>query len=100
MIRQQAVAQLILEIASEFNGDLDNKIPVEQGVEAPLYGREGVLDSLALVSFVVAVEQAIENKFGRVLTLADEKALSQRHSPFRTIGGLADYVVSLLQEAA
>lgn len=97
---QPEVAQLILEIADEFNNDLKCKIPVERGGQAPLYGREGVLDSLGLVSFIMAVEQAVEDKFGVALTLADEKAMSQRHSPFRTIGALADYVAGLMREAA
>jgi acyl carrier protein len=64
--------------------------------ETALFGREGILDSLALVSLVVAVEQAIEDELGVSVSLADEKALSQRHSPYRTVGTLAEYAQGLV----
>jgi acyl carrier protein len=92
MNQNQEIVDLIARIANEFNEQLEFKIAVERGRDAPLYGRDGVLDSLGLVSFVVAVEQAIGGELGLTLTLADEKAMSQKHSPFRTIGALADYV--------
>ncbi|MFL6648931.1 MAG: acyl carrier protein [Sulfurifustaceae bacterium] len=76
-----------------------------QGLEAPepldadtaLFGGDGFLDSMALVTLVVAVEQAIEEKFGATVSLADTRALSQEHSPFRTIGALAQYADQLMQ---
>ena len=97
MNQNQEIVDLIARIANEFNEQLEFKIAVEQGRDAPLYGRDGVLDSLRLVSFVVAVEQAIEDELGLTLTLADEKAMSQKHSPFRTVGALTDYVENLMK---
>lgn len=61
-----------------------------------LFGREGCLDSLGLVSLVVGVEQALQDELNLTVSLADEKALSQRHSPYRTVETLADYAVSAL----
>jgi acyl carrier protein len=61
-----------------------------------LFGESGFLDSMSLVSLVVAVEQAIEDQFGKTVSLADEKALSRRHSPYRTIGSLAEYAAGEL----
>ncbi len=98
MEQKQAIVRIILDIANEFNEDLEYKIALEKGQEAPLFGRKGVLDSLGLVSFVIAVEQALEDEIGVGLVLADEKAVSQRNSPFRTIGTLTDYVFSLMRE--
>jgi len=48
---------------------------------------------------MVAVEQAIEDELGVSVSLADERALSQRTSPYRTVGTLADYADSLIQAA-
>jgi hypothetical protein len=42
------------------------------------------------------VEQAIQDQYGIAVTLADEKALSQKNSPFKTIGTLADYAGNLI----
>ncbi len=97
---EQKILDLIFQIANEFNEQLENKIATHQGRDAHLYGRNGVLDSLGLVSFVMAVEQSVESEFSVTVTLADEKALSQQNSPFQTIGSLADYIKNLLEEAS
>jgi acyl carrier protein len=64
-----------------------------------LFGRDGVLDSMGLVTLVVAVEQAIEDEYGVSVSLADDRALSQRNSPYRTVGSLAEYSARLLDGA-
>jgi len=63
-----------------------------------LFGREGLLDSLGLVSLVVSVEQRVADEFCVTLSLADEKALSQTKSPYQTVGSLADYTARLIKE--
>jgi D-alanine--poly(phosphoribitol) ligase subunit 2 len=97
MDTRQQIYRIICEIAEEFNENLEYKIAVDQGETARLFGKEGVLDSLGLVSFVTAIEQEIGDRFNVELTLADEKAFSQRKSPFRTIGSLTEYVNEMFQ---
>jgi D-alanine--poly(phosphoribitol) ligase subunit 2 len=75
-----------------------NNIPEFVGAGTSLFGQEGLLDSVGLVTLVVAVEQAIEDAFGVSITLADEKAMSQRHSPYRTVGSLAEFAYRVIQE--
>ena len=78
---------------------------IDQGAEAPsavnrdtiLFGPTGLLDSVGLVSLVLAVEQEVSERFGVAVALADEKALSQRHSPFRSIGTLVDYAAQEIE---
>ncbi len=92
----EELEKLVMQTARE--------IAVEQGLaaegdltrEARLFGEGGLLDSLALVSLVVAVEQAVADKFGKSVSLADEKALSQRSSPYRTVATLAAYAAAEL----
>lgn len=64
--------------------------------DTALLGHGATLDSLDVVSLVVAVEEHIEARTGRVLVLANERAMSRRNSPFRDLGSLADYVDELL----
>jgi len=64
--------------------------------ETLLFGESGLLDSVGLVSLIVAIEQEIENDLGVSIVLADERAMSQKHSPFRSIGALADYAATLV----
>jgi D-alanine--poly(phosphoribitol) ligase subunit 2 len=95
---KERLLQIIVTVAGELNGNLESKIPLELGEQAPLYGSEGALTSLDLVSLIVGVEQAIEEEFGANITLADEKAFSLMKSPFRTIGTLAEYANSLIEK--
>ena len=65
-----------------------------------LVGNEPVLDSLGVVQLIVEVEQRVEQIHGISVTLANDKAMSQKNSPFRTVGVLSDHVVATAQEAA
>jgi hypothetical protein len=66
--------------------------------DTALYGSASDLDSLGLVNFIVAAEQRIHEAFGKSLVLADDRALAQDPSPFRSVGALADYIEVLLRE--
>ncbi len=88
---------VILETVDEFN-DLFPEQRIDKSTHAVVYGESGSLDSLGLVNFIVAIEEKLEEVFGVTLTLADEKAMSRKNSPFRTIESLAQYVTQLLME--
>ena len=64
-----------------------------------LFGRDGVFDSLGLVSLVLAVEEAVQDRFGLAVTLADQRAMSWSTSPFRDARSLAAYTRTLIEEA-
>ena len=49
------------------------------------------------VSLIVAIEREVEDMFGVTLTLVDERALSMKESPFRSIQSLADYIGILIK---
>jgi acyl carrier protein len=66
--------------------------------DAGLFGSEGGLDSMDLVSLVLDLEEAINSASGIRLVLADERAMARRHSPFRNVRSLADYVQERLEE--
>src|SRR5437764_7233576 len=92
----EQLTALIVSALREQGGGREVATLPELGSETPLFGREGVLDSLGLVALVVAVEQAIEDEYGVSVSLADERALSEGKSPFRTVGALADYAGRLI----
>jgi acyl carrier protein len=64
----------------------------------PLIGVNSILDSLGLVTLLVDLEQKIDGEYGLSVTLADDRALSQKNSPFRTVNTLTDYVYKLVEE--
>ncbi len=61
-----------------------------------LFGGESLLDSLGLVSFIVSIEEEIEDKLGISIILADEKAMSRRTSPFSRVSYLVDYILEII----
>ena len=65
-----------------------------------LFGPGGVLDSLGLVSLVLGLEEALDDQYGVLVTLADERAMSQHRSPFRSVQALADYAAELIRESS
>jgi acyl carrier protein len=85
------LTQLIIATTRDLAAEQDLQLTEELTAQTRLFGENGLLDSLALVALVIAVEQAIEEKFGSAVELADDKALSQKNSPYRTIGALAAY---------
>jgi acyl carrier protein len=81
------------------NGELPTDRQLIKAEETRLLGSESVLDSIQLVTLIVTIEREIEDAFGVALTLADERALSMKASPFRSIQSLADYVGILIIDA-
>jgi acyl carrier protein len=63
-----------------------------------IVGKDAVLDSVGVVSLIVDVEQNLEMNHDVSVTLANDKAMSQRSSPFRTVGVLADHVCAVAAE--
>jgi len=81
------------------NGELPPDRQLTKAPETRLLGSQSVLDSMHLVSLIVAIEREVEETFGVALTLADERALSMKESPFRSIQSLADYISILIIDA-
>ena len=66
--------------------------------QTALFGKEGMLDSMALVQLVVEIEQRLQSEHGLDISLTDERAMSRAKSPFRTIGALSAYIAGLATE--
>ena len=98
MNMKKTIVQSIYNSIDELNEQLPQKQQLTQSTKTVLFGKDGKLDSLGLVTLLVIIEQNIEDEFDECITIADERAMSQKHSPFRTIGTLADYIDMLLRE--
>lgn len=91
-LNREAVLSLVLQSLVDLLRSRATPLDSPLGEDVRLLGRGAALDSLGLVALVVEVEQRLEERYGVVVTLADERAMSQRHSPFRTVGTLTDHV--------
>ena len=93
------ILALVLATIAEEADELGYEHLREPHAATPLYGGEAGIDSLSLVRLIVALEAAAHRHFGQRVTLADERAMSLRHSPFRTAGSLAGLLAQRLEGA-
>ena len=92
----ETIIETILDSINEYNDGLSKNEQISSDLDSSIYGGSSNLDSMGLVSFIVGLEQSIEDKFDQSISLADEKAMSQKSSPYKNINSLADYILKLL----
>ena len=68
-------------------------------IESVIYGDESMLDSMALVSMVLDIEERLEEELELTISLLDEKAFSQDQSPFRNVATMVTFVKNSIEEA-
>jgi acyl carrier protein len=92
----------IHEIVTQAIADLNSELQMDElnspTSETRLYGSKSALDSISLVTLIADIEEKISSEFGKEIILADERAMSQRLSPFGRVGTLVDYIEKLLAE--
>lgn len=88
------VVKSLKEILDFSNPDTNR----EFNQDSVIFGPGGLLDSMGLVTLITDLEEKLEDEFGVSLILADERAMSQKKSPFRTVSSLAQYISTLMQE--
>jgi hypothetical protein len=96
---REHIVDLVYRTVDEVNEELEGDVKLDKDPASVLYGRGARIASMALVSFIVAVEDNLRAQLGLSVTLANEKAMSMERSPFKTLGSLIDYVVELVAEA-
>ncbi|HLC17145.1 MAG TPA: hypothetical protein VJL89_13055 [Thermodesulfovibrionia bacterium] len=88
------IAQTIVQLNKEWK----NPNLASPASETPLFGVKGHLDSHSLVVLLAELEEKLSDAFNKTIFLADDRAMSQKLSPFRTVNALAQYVDRLLRE--
>jgi acyl carrier protein len=91
--------EIVLEALKELNAQRGAHEQVSDSPDAPLFGAVAKLDSLGLVTLLLEIEDRIRQRHGVSLTLADERAMSEKRSPFRTLAALGEYVDKRLAES-
>lgn len=95
---KEQIEKIILNSLMELNEELENESLQNPTNTTKLYGANGLLDSLALVSLVADIEERVSEELQIDIVLADEKAMSQRTSPFRDVESLSNYIQKLIKE--
>ncbi|MBD3727167.1 MAG: hypothetical protein IE936_08885 [Moraxella osloensis] len=93
----EQILNLVLETVKEIGEDQNNQALIDATEDTRLFGEN--LDSMGIVFLVTDLESRISDELDVDLTLADERAMSQKTSPFRSVKTLAKYANTLIEEA-
>lgn len=91
----EAIQELVILTVADLLREQSRDQPVLESTE--LFGTPGALfDSMGLVSLIAELEARVDERFGRAVILADDRAMSRSRSPFRTPATIATHVAETL----
>lgn len=96
-VTNEAVLSVVLEALRNANLARDAEAQLQVTPDAPIFGPSSPLDSLGLVALLFDIEEGLAT-LGCPVLLSDERAMSQKRSPFRSVPSLVEYVVSVARQ--
>ncbi len=99
MLDQEKAEEIVVRALRQVFTQEGLEVPAAIDRETVLVGTDAVIDSLGVVSLIVEIEQIVEAEHTVSIILANERAMSARNSPFRTVGVLSEHVVAMVTEA-
>jgi acyl carrier protein len=98
MMKREKIIQVIYSVMDEeINSLPSRKEQLKKSEDTVLFGGSDGLDSLDLVNLIIGVEEEIGDAFETEIALADESAMSEENSPYKTVQTLANYIITLLE---
>lgn len=94
--QEDAVLEAIHQALRTLNEERGADEQIAIGPDTCLFGENSALDSLSLVSVIVDLETLVSDKFGRAISLTDDKAMSRDPVPFTNVAALKAYILELL----
>jgi acyl carrier protein len=98
-VNQDRILEIVLATMRSANLGRTEQQQLEVSPTAPLFGAPSPLDSLGLVALLMDIEEAFAVE-GTPIILSDERAMSQRNSPFRDVPSLVRYIATLAGQGA
>lgn len=90
---QTKIQNFIFKALQNVGEETENELLKDPNVQTKIYGIDGNLDSLALVSFIADLEEML-SEIGIDIVLADEKTMSARNSPFKDVETLTQFILA------
>ena len=88
---QEKISEIVISVLNAHCQQ--NGIDDELNAQTPLIGSNSFFDSMGLVSFIVDIETSFLDE-GVEISLTSESAMSNRTSPFRTVGSLCNFIAN------
>ena len=95
---ENKIKELVLNAVRSI-GEMEDKTELlNPTVDLRLFGGHGLLDSIGIVMLITEIEEQLMDELDISITLADDRAMSQKTSPFRSVKTLINYITILINE--
>ncbi|STQ86971.1 hypothetical protein LS73_006905 [Helicobacter muridarum] len=98
-MNKEAIIDYIYICLKNLASELESEELENPNLQTRIYGAGGIIDSIALVSFIVDLESMLSEKLNTEIVLANSRAMSQHNSPFKDVSSLSDYIFSLIHDS-
>jgi len=92
------IQEIVLDTLQSFLDNNGIEIREETLLKQRLIGANGIFDSMDLVIFLVNLEEILEEKYDKIFSLQDERAMSRSHSPFMNSEELSKFILELNED--
>jgi acyl carrier protein len=95
-VTDDAVQEVVLQAMRLANLAREDRAQLDVSPDAPIFGPDSALDSLGLVALLLDIEDGLRG-IGCDVVLSDERAMSQKRSPFRSVPALVSYIAAIVR---
>ena len=82
---------LVLESIEEINIDAQIEELNAPNLDTDFFD---LVDSLAVLNFILDIEQRLEGEYGRYIQIADEDVMDASKTPFKTVKDIIEFISS------
>lgn len=90
---EKILQKLIIKCLVDYCESNEIIILGEINLSTKLIGRDSILDSIGLVTFLAELEDLIEEELDKEIQIADESAMSRFRSPFTSVESLKEFLL-------
>ena len=98
MTLDERVRKAVSKAVVTINSQVDEAYRIEDSPSTVLLGEGSQLDSLGLVSLVVATQQRLRQEFDVTIELVDSQAMDNRQTYFGTLGAFCRQISRRLEK--
>lgn len=93
---QKMIEAIIQEAILEVNAQLEENKRILFNENIRFIGKDACLDSMGLATFILTIEELLEDKMDKKVQLVSDKAFSSKQSPFYSVSTLVQYIYELI----
>jgi acyl carrier protein len=83
------IETIVYEAIRRVNEEMDHPALKEPTLQSKLFE---ALDSMGVLDFILEVESALQDRYGRYIQIADEWSMDPQKTPFQTIESAVEFI--------